>query len=307
MSKFYEVLQRVELPDESHLGLPVRSAVNLEATKPNSRDAFSNGTGAEHTAPPAENGPGTCMELPVSTLSPMLLRADQNMEATEQYRIILTKIVQHPTRCSLILVTSAGAGDGKSVTALNLAYTMAMRRNTPVLLLSGDLLRGLKEPALQSRRGLADVLAKQCSIEDALIVAREAPNLHLLPIGTARTDEPEWLDSSESQIFIPKLREHFKYIIIDAPPVGTVSDYYHLEALCEGIVVVVRLEHTARSAFSTAMKSIPRQKLLGVIVNNSRHWFWHQKESTGGATALETVSVREGRAEIKHPRSKHAI
>ena len=308
MSKIFEALQHAEMQETSNLRLSVLSSAPSEATKEEEHEPPSDEGATEKGTLPAPDAVCRFIEFRSSALSFILPCADQNKEAAEQYRIIRTKIIQHSTHCSLILVTSACAGDGKSITSLNLAYTMALKRHTPVLLLSGDIRRFLTEPALQSRRGLTDVLAKQCSIEDALIVVKEAPNLHLLPSGTVRADAPEWFDSSEWQIMIPILQKRFKYIIIDAPPFGAVSDYYHLQSFSEGIVFVVRPEHTSRDAFSAAMKAIPRQKLLGVVVNDARRWlFWRQNESYVGSRPLDTASVCEGRVGIEQHRSKHAL
>jgi capsular exopolysaccharide synthesis family protein len=200
----------------------------------------------------------------------------------EQYRIIRTKISQDPARSRVILVTSANPGDGKSTTAANLAFALALRRDTSVLLLQGDS----AERARRSRRsGLPDVLSRSCTLDEALISVDEASNMYVLAASEQPVNISELIGPPDWNDLTAALRERFEHIIIDCPPIGALSNYYVFQSMADGIVVVVRPEHTGRAAFSDAMKSLPRQKLLGVVINSYKEWFFWRKQSVYGQHA----------------------
>jgi Mrp family chromosome partitioning ATPase len=69
------------------------------------------------------------------------------------------------------------------------------------------------------------------------------------------------------------LKKQFRYIIVDSPPIAAVADYDLLQSVCDGVVVVVRPDHTSRTACKRALESVPKDKLLGVLLNCVTPWF----------------------------------
>jgi capsular exopolysaccharide synthesis family protein len=206
--------------------------------------------------------------------SPLLPFEEGNWRPSEQYRILRTKLVQHPKQPRFIVVSSPESGDGKSVTAINTAGALSLKGEGKVLLLEADLrkssipgLLGLPEAP-----GLTDVLKGACTLEGALVHAQDFPNLYILTAG-ANVDNPvELLDSTAWQALNTKLRGMFHHVILDSPPVGAVADYDLIQAVCDGIVLVVRPDHTDRRRCQKALDNIPKAKFLGVLLNCVPDW-----------------------------------
>ena len=217
-----------------------------------------------------------CLQLRLSAMSPLLpFDSNQHRGASEQYRILRTKIVQHIRQPRMIVISSAGPGDGKSVTAINLAGALSLKAEANVLLMDGDFRRssvaGLL--GLPDTPGITEVLRGASSLEEGLIQIEQFPNLHVLPAGEHCKNPVELLDSAAWRSLCARLRESYKYIIVDSPPIAAVADYDLIQAACDAVIVVVRPDHTDRNLCFKALGSVPKDKLTGVVLNCVEHWF----------------------------------
>jgi len=187
----------------------------------------------------------------------------------EEYRIIRTKLTQELPAPAIVMVSSPTPGDGKTITSLNLAGVFAMKRETNVLIVDGDLLRGSVSEKLGIPRspGLVDVLLGNHRLEDALVRIEEVPNLYVLPAGKAEDNRTELLDSPRWKMICDTFRREFPFTIVDAPPVGLVADYDLLQASADRVMLVVRPDHTERGACMNALSLIPKDKFIGVVLN----------------------------------------
>jgi capsular exopolysaccharide synthesis family protein len=195
--------------------------------------------------------------------------------AGEQYRIIRTRIVQHPKRPKMLLITSANSGDGKTVSAINIAGSLALRDNANVLLIDADFRRKgvCKMLGLPGELGLANLLEGNCSLQKTIVRVEQYPNLYVLAAGVSKINPAELLDSKAWDAVCATVREHFDFIVMDAPPIAGVADYELIQAKCDGVVVVVRPDHTDRTLCTKAFELIPREKMLGVVLNCAYQWF----------------------------------
>jgi receptor protein-tyrosine kinase len=223
------------------------------------------------------------LPLTVSAASPLLPFDGTANYAAEEYKIIRTRLVQHPYRPRLIMVSSAGPADGKTVTAINLAASLSLKNPARVLLIDGDLRRPSVNASLglPMTPGLTDLLSGECAFEEAVIRAGQFPNLYVLPRGTARSDAVELLDSERWVKLCESARRDFGYVIIDSTPVAAVADYHLLQASCDGVVLVVRPDHTRRKLFFNALDIVRKEKLLGIVMNYVEKWFMFEGHSTG--------------------------
>jgi len=203
--------------------------------------------------------------------------------AAEQYRIIRTKILLHPRPLRLIVVSSPQVGDGKSVTALNVAGALALKLDQSVLLVDGDFRRASLAEMLgiPVSPGLANVLAGECCWTEAVGRLDRVPNLYFLPAGRRPEHPAELYDSPAWPALCADLRKHFRSIIVDAPPVGMVADYDLIQAACDGLILVVRPDHTNRNLCLKALETIPPDKLVGVVINVAPNWFLSRRGSHG--------------------------
>lgn len=192
--------------------------------------------------------------------------------AAEQFRALRTRLAQveggRVTR--VIAVTSPAKGDGKSVTATNLALTMGEEFNRRVLLIDADLRRPRVHHllGLTDGPGLADVLMGMAELDSAIV---HLPDHHLsvLPGGVPPSHPAELLSSGAMRRLIETLRSRFDRIIIDTPPVAPLADVHIVAPLVDGIVVIVRAGMTPKPAIERALAGFDRAKVLGMVLNDA--------------------------------------
>jgi capsular exopolysaccharide synthesis family protein len=191
--------------------------------------------------------------------------------AAEQYRALRTRIVQADHRVNnVVLITSPGQGDGKSLTASNLGLTMAQEYQRRTCLVDADL------RAPQIRRyfglpegpGLSDVLVGAARLEEALVTL-EDHQLTILPAGHGAGHPAELLGTSGMRRTLETLRTQFDRIVIDAPAAGPLADVGILAPLVDCVVLVVRAGVTATPAIHDAINTIDASKLLGIVLNEA--------------------------------------
>jgi receptor protein-tyrosine kinase/non-specific protein-tyrosine kinase len=193
--------------------------------------------------------------------------------ATEQYRLLRSKLSSLNGNHSnnVIAITSARKGEGKSLTAVNLAIIMAEDQKKKILLIDGDM----RKPSIhtflncKSEYGLIDLLAKKVDIESA-IVPSGIKNLSLLLAGGQVERPSELISVSLLKEIIEKLRKRFDYIIIDSAPIIPFADMSILADVVDGILLVVMAEKTPKEMVLQALKSLNKENILGVVFNNSR-------------------------------------
>jgi protein-tyrosine kinase len=224
--------------------------------------------GARETAPPVSANPvfGTTLDKDlVAALAPF-------SPAAEQYRSLRTRIAQVESagQRRVILVTSPGTGDGKTVTAANLALTMAQEFQRQVLLVDADLRHARLHEVLGIARepGLADVLAGQASLDEALVSLSEYRVL-ALPAGKPHGRPTELLGSEPMRRLMEGLAHRFDRVVIDSTA-AHFADAGVLEPIVDGVLLVVRAGRTTRPAIARAVGLVPRAKLLGLVLNDSR-------------------------------------
>ena len=215
------------------------------------------------------------IRLKLSQYSPALPFGEDQWLANEQYRIVRTRLLQHIKRPQVILVSSSGSGDGKSITAINLAGVLSLRSESRVLLVDGDFRKPNVHVQLgiPEEPGLAEVLEGRCGPLEAIVATEEFPNLFLMAAGKPIDNPAELLQSSRWLSTAASLKKQFRYIIVDSPPIAAVADYDLLQSVCDGVIVVVRPDHTSRTACKRALESVPQDKLLGVLLNCVTGWF----------------------------------
>jgi capsular exopolysaccharide synthesis family protein len=153
------------------------------------------------------------------------------------------------------------------MTALNLALVLGRSYGRRVLLIDGDLRRPSlhRVVGVANRSGLADALQARSDVR--LEVAPITDTVTLLPAGPADPDPLRSLSSARMKRVIQEAAQRFDWVIIDSAPVGVVADASVLATLTDGIVFVVRAEHTQYPAVKKAMQTLGHERILGVILN----------------------------------------
>jgi len=191
--------------------------------------------------------------------------------ASEAYRSIRTNLlyslVDSPPR--VILLTSAGPGEGKSTTCANLGVVLA-QAGLSTLLMDCDFRKPVlhKYFELRNFRGVTDVLAGQCSLEEAQHEIQ--PGLKVLLVGSIPPNPAELLGSRRFGELLDEVRQEFDYVLIDASPVGAVTDPAILGSQVDGVLLVLDAQSTRKGAFRQAQRSMEGvgANLLGIVMNN---------------------------------------
>jgi len=205
----------------------------------------------------------------VSTALPMLL--SPMSASAEAYRRLRTTIqFSRPDAVvQALMVTSPGAGEGKTTTALNTAIAMA-QADRRTLIVDADLRRPQVHHKLDLLRqpGLADVLFENDTLQDAL-ASTGIDNLRALPAGHEVPKPTELLASRTMRDLVEQLRENFDVIVFDTPPIGAFSDATMLSTQCDGSLVVSRAGETDGRAFDHAVETLDEvgANVIGGVLN----------------------------------------
>src|SRR5918999_1342435 len=221
----------------------------------------------------ARAGGFVSFDISPARVEPHLVAISQPRSAyCEQFRSLRTRILQAGERLQTraVVVTSTGVAEGKTLTALNLGWLLAQTEGVRALVIDSDLRRPCATDyfGIDANVGLSEVLGGQLRLEDA-IVRLDPAGLHLLPGGRPRDDVAELLSGPTYARVLSQARRMFDYIIIDAPPLGIFTDANVLMARADGALLVVRAGKTRYSLVDKLLDQIPREKVLGVVLNRA--------------------------------------
>ncbi len=209
----------------------------------------------------------------IERVNPHLVAITQpNSSYCEEYRSLRTHVLLKGQKQKLrsIVISSVRASEGKSITALNLSWLLAQTSDVSALIIDGDLRR----PALtdylgiETETGLSEILEGKFSLEDSIIRVKPS-GLYLLPGGGERSDVAEQLSGSKFKEILRQACEMFDYVIIDAPPLALFTDAAVLINHSDGALLVVRANHTHYKEVERVLESLPRERMLGVVLNQS--------------------------------------
>lgn len=207
---------------------------------------------------------------------PNLVDGDIGFAASEAYKLLRTKLqysFSGDGGCRVIGVSSALTGEGKSLTAVNLACTQAMLGKR-VLLIDCDMRRPSVHDKLpvQKSPGLSGFLSGQKQIDSLIQRYTLSNNENTFDVIAAGQNPPnpiELLSSTRMNKMLQVLREHYDYIILDMPPVGEVSDALAVAKETDGILLVTRQNYCDRLSLGEAVRQFEfvESKILGVVYN----------------------------------------
>jgi len=168
-----------------------------------------------------------------------------------------------------IVVTSPGQAEGKSTTCANLGVVLAQAaKNT--LVIDCDLRKPVihKIFGLRNTKGMMSVLAEGYSLQE--VRAEPEEGLTVLPVGPVPLNPAEVLSSQRFSEFLASVREEFDYVLIDASPIGLVSDPAIIATQGDGVLLVLDAQKTRKGAIRQARRTLDAvgANVLGIVVNN---------------------------------------
>jgi polysaccharide biosynthesis transport protein len=199
-------------------------------------------------------------------------QSDPTSEIAEAYRALRTSILlsRNGTAPKVLVITSALPQDGKTTTSVNLSIVFA-QQGARVLLIEGDMRRASISAILNFRSGpgLSTILDREADLEEAIRTVPGVANLAILPAGPAVQYPSEMLAGNSMRHLIAKAREHFDYVVIDSPPVLSVTDAVLLSALSDATILVARAGVTSKIALRRLYDVLARvdAKMLGLVLN----------------------------------------
>ena len=174
-----------------------------------------------------------------------------------------------------IMVTSALPGDGKTFTSLNLALSLALERDSTVILVDGDmpkphiseLFNATNEP------GLLDVLQNPALGIDSVILPTDTPGLSVVPVGRQVANATELLASARMFDVIRELESLDPHVIVvfDSPPLLLTSESRVLAGLFAQVLMVVRAGGTPQQAVLDAVKLLGEGPHVSLVLNQALH------------------------------------
>lgn len=172
----------------------------------------------------------------------------------------------------MIGVTSSVAGEAKSTTAINLAYTMA-QTSKQVLLLEADLRLPTVAKRLQIKQapGLSNLLVGQCSGNDVLQESGLIPNLWVATAGNLPPNPAELVGSKRMNMAVKAFSDVFDVIVVDLPPINVVTDALLLNDVTDGMIHVVRQGYCDKRALDEAVSQLrfAGTKVLGFVMTDA--------------------------------------
>ncbi len=225
-------------------------------------------------SPKAEGVPlGRIVTRRLAPEAKAVLLTDAVSAAAECYRHVANVLEKHADNHAtrIVLVSSAVAGEGKTLTAMNTALALAENRDRRTLLLDADLRRPAVSRYLkpEPRLGLGDVIRGEAPLEHALLSLSDSP-LVVLPAGEPDPKPLELLRLRRVRTLFEELRQRFDYVVVDTPPVVPFGDAAVVLEHGDAILLVVRARWTSRVLVQRAIGAVERGKLLGVVLNDVR-------------------------------------
>lgn len=205
-----------------------------------------------------------------------LVGGNISFAAAEAYKLLRTKLqfsFADEGDCRVIGVSSALTGEGKSLSAVNLAYSTS-QLGKRVLLVDCDMRRPTLAEKLPIRKtpGLSDFLSGQIQADKLLQlcgIKDDEQAFHAISAGSMPPNPMELLSSQRMQKMVELLRQRYDYIILDLPPVGEVGDALAVAKLTDGMLIVVRQNYCDRIALNSAIRQFEfvDAKILGIVFN----------------------------------------
>lgn len=244
----------------------------------------------EADSAPAEEAPSIDVPPDASPAEPLdgggeregkLVTQWNDPRSVEQYRRLAARLHLHQVErgAKVVMIGSAIPGEGKTLTAANLALTLSQSYQRQVLLIDGDLRRPWMHRLFRvpNMAGLNDGLASPSERKIPLI--KWSDHLTLVTAGRPESDPMSVLSSERMKRIVAEAAQKFDWVIIDTPPVGLLTDAKLLAALVDSVILVVQAGRTPFYDIQKAVEALGRDAIFGVVLNQAQapaQGYYHQ-------------------------------
>lgn len=209
----------------------------------------------------------------VKSSEKMFILEDQQSIASEALRLIRTNLefISTDKKGKVIVVSSTVPGEGKTTTATNLAGVFGMG-DKKCIVISLDMRRPMLHRvfALTNKVGMSTVLSKNSELKDVIWEHKKIQNLDIITSGPIPPNPSELMQSGKLSNLIDELRETYDYIIIDAPPMGAITDAIILMKIADISLVVFRSEFSEKEFVKSLEDVVTSYKIdnVGLVLND---------------------------------------
>jgi len=192
--------------------------------------------------------------------------------AAEQYRLLAMKVQQQceASKARTVIITSAAGGEGKSVTAINLATALSATTEGRVLLIDADMrkprLAEYLKLIVSPDRGFYNLLVHGEGDVERFVAQYEG--LSVIPGSVSQANPVAALSSPRARALFERLKQQYAYVVVDAPPVLPIADSHILAGLCDKVLFVIRARQTPRELFQHAIEGFEPANVLGAVLND---------------------------------------
>ena len=280
MSKFFEALERSQREPAprtraSASPAPADQSATLRPASPSA--GVEPGAPARVEAPVVE-APAAATRLAVDrprrAAEHLVSLFDPTSYEAEQYRLLrhVVETLRKGANLQILALTSAGVGDGKTTTAMNLAGSLAQSTHARVLLADMDLRRPMVAHRLGlggAKHGCVDALLDSSLTLDDVVQNLPHFNLSVLPAGRPAVAPYELLKSPRLEALLDEARQRYDFIVLDTPPFVPVPDCRLIAKCVDGFLVVVAAHRTPRGALAETLDLIDPGKVMGLVFNGN--------------------------------------
>ena len=208
--------------------------------------------------------------------APVLIGSEISFAAAEAYKLLRTKLqfsFSDENDCHVIGISSSLSGEGKSLSSINLAYTLS-ELNKRVILIDCDMRRPTLADKLKIQRkpGLSSYLTGQSTLKGLVQfcnIKGSEEAFHVIAAGQNPPNPVELLSSARMETMLATLRQNYDYVILDLPPIGEVTDALAVAKKTDGMLLVVRQNYCDRQALAETVRQFEfvEARILGIISN----------------------------------------
>ena len=209
------------------------------------------------------------------------IKENPTSQLAEAYRGLRTSLEYSSVDKQLksLVITSSNPGEGKSTVSSNLAFILS-QGGKKVIVVDADLRKPTihKKFRVDNREGLTEILIGKKNINE--VSKKIDENIYVITAGKKTPNPAEMVSSKAMEELIEILKKKYDYVIIDTPPVRTISDGVILSAKADGVVLVVRAGKTKSADIVKGYKELEKVKanIVGSVLNavdKKRHGYYY--------------------------------
>jgi receptor protein-tyrosine kinase/non-specific protein-tyrosine kinase len=277
MSKIHQAIRRAEREGRSSASQSVERETHSRAVEYLVKDVSRQTTSLSghqsvsnklRALPTVELEPKATVDLRISPAFPIVSLMDPRSLASSQYRLLRKELLRFRQSAPLktLGITSISASEGKTLTAINLALTMAHEINERILLVDSASRPSVHSAlGLPSGKGLSDALKGEITIRDAVLKTRIS-NFSVVTWGSMTEGQMELLQGTKIKDTLSSLVEFFDWVILDAGPLIPFGETESVLSFVDGVLVVVGPEQTPQFV-SSGIQPLKEKNLLGFVLN----------------------------------------